>query len=82
MTDPGSYLIDSDGDGILERMVKFERSRVIELVGRMIKNGEYIDENGKTMVELSVSWSFLDGTNFRGRDIVRIVDPVRSHSGP
>lgn len=32
VSDPSEYLVDHDGDGILERMVKFDRAEVISYV--------------------------------------------------
>jgi len=72
VTDPNIYLTDHDGDGIQERMVKFNRSAVIEYL-------ETIDFEGETgsdkMVELTVTENLFDGTAFEGCDTVRVITP-------
>lgn len=58
-----SYIMDHDGDGILERMVKFKRSAVIE----MLLPGIY---------DLKVTGELKDGTMFVGySDEIRVIDP-------
>ena len=59
VTDPSEYITDNDGDGILERMVKFDRSAVqaILSVG---------DE-----VEITVTGE-VGGTPFEGSDTIRV----------
>jgi len=73
VTDPNIYLTDHDGDGIQERMVKFDRADVIAYL-------ETIDFEGETgsdkMVELTVTGNLFDGTAFEGSDIVRVITPV------
>ena len=52
-------------DGCL--MVKFNRTAVIDyLIGMSYKDGEY--------VTLTVSGSFIDGIQFSGEDIIRVVN--------
>ena len=73
VTDPDSYLTDHDGDGIQERMVKFDRAAVIAYL-------ETIDFEGETgsdkMVELTVTGELFDETAFEGCDTVRVITPV------
>jgi len=59
VTDPSEYITDNDGDGILERMVKFDRSAVqgILTVG--------------DAVEITVTGE-VAGTPFDGSDIIRV----------
>lgn len=73
VTDPDEYLTDHDGDGIQERMVKFNRAAVIEYL-------ETIDFEGETgsdkIVELTVTGKLFDETAFEGCDTVRVITPV------
>lgn len=57
-----SYIVDHDGDGIYERMVKFDRQMVIEML-----------EPGET-VTLTVTGRLFDGTDFQGTDVIRVID--------
>ncbi len=57
-----SYIVDLDGDGIYERMVKFERSKVMEML-----------EPGETVI-LTVTGRLFDGTDFQGSDVIRVID--------
>ena len=72
VTDPESYLVDHDGDGIQERMVKFNRSAVIEYLGTIDFEGE---TGNHKMVELTVTGNLIDGTAFEGCDTVRVITP-------
>ncbi|MCK5291416.1 MAG: hypothetical protein KAR39_05330 [Thermoplasmata archaeon] len=63
-----SYIVDHDGDGILERMVKFDRSEVQEL----LSPGE--------SVSLTITGRLFDGTKFEGTDEIRVVDPPQLFS--
>ena len=69
VTYPGSYLMDHDGDGILERMVKFNRTAVIEYLGT------YDFDDGDTgnhkLAELFVTGE-VAGAPFEGSDTVRV----------
>jgi len=65
VTNSSEYLIDHDGDGILERMVKFDRAEV-ELFIRSQGIGW-----GK--VQLTVTGGLVDGTSFEGTDIIFVV---------
>jgi len=59
VTDPSGYITDKDGDGILERMVKFDRSAVQGILGV----GD--------AVEITVTGE-VAGTLFDGSDIIRV----------
>lgn len=71
VTDPAQYLIDHDQDGILERMVKFNRSQiqalfleatdVVDLVlwGKLLLNSSRVD--------------------FKGEDSIRVIDEGNLH---
>ncbi|MFQ5884837.1 MAG: hypothetical protein ACE5IO_07030, partial [Thermoplasmata archaeon] len=61
VTDPDSYIKDHDNDGILERMVKFDRSEVEEL----LSPGEE--------VVLTITGQLDDGMVFEGTDTIRVI---------
>jgi hypothetical protein len=61
-----SYITDNDGDGVLERMVKFDRSEV----QKMLSPGD--------SVSLTITGKMFDGTEFDGTDVIRVIDPVQS----
>lgn len=68
VTDPEEYITDNDEDGILERMVKFDRAEVISFI--------------RSVVEIN-GWRFMNvtltvrgeaaGILFEGRDIVKVI---------
>jgi len=58
-SNPDSYLMDHDGDGILEYMVKFDRAGLETL--------------GSGKIELTVTGLLTDGTLFRGTDTIRVI---------
>lgn len=63
VTDPDSYIMDHDNDGIMERMVKFDRSEVED----MLSPGTY---------NLKVTGELADGTVFEGySDEIRMIEP-------
>ena len=58
---------DYDGDGILDRMVKFDRAKVIEMLDEVDVPEE---------VTLTVAGELTGGTSFfSGEDIIRIIEP-------
>ena len=57
-----SNIMDHDEDGILERMVKFEKSAVQEYLSGLTGD-----------VELMVSGELIDGPSFEGTDVIRII---------
>jgi hypothetical protein len=59
-----SYFVDHDGNGVFERMVKFNRQEVIQL----------LDSEGD--VVLTITGQLLDGTEFQGKDTIRIVNNI------
>jgi hypothetical protein len=60
-----SYVVDHDGDGIMERMLKFRRSEVHAIVSPGVYN-------------FKVSGELEDGTEFEGySDPIRVIDPVQ-----
>jgi hypothetical protein len=56
---------DYDGDGIPDRMMKFSREDLIDLVG---------DDRGDGF-EVTVSGELMDGTEFSGTDVIRVINP-------
>ena len=71
VTDPNSYITDNDGDGILERMVKFDR----ELVKQLVDVGEDLEEAPGGLegeVQLTVSGK-VAGTWFEGSSTVLVL---------
>jgi hypothetical protein len=65
VTNESSFIKDNDGDGIQERMFKFDRSEVQALVSPA--------EN----VTLVVSFRLADGTEHSGSDTIRVIDPPK-----
>jgi hypothetical protein len=58
-----SYVVDNDGDGIMERMLKFKRSEIHAIVSPGVYN-------------FKVSGELEDGTEFEGyTDPIRVIDP-------
>jgi len=60
-------LMDHDGDGILERMVKFDRATVINLLI------QHMSPQVKQKVSLTVTGNLNDGTPFRGSDTINVL---------
>ncbi len=71
VTDP--VPVDRDGDGIMELMVKFDRSAVKEIIEEMIG-----DENEQKFIELElkVTGELSDGTPFEDSDTIRVKNPA------
>jgi hypothetical protein len=66
VTDPDSYLMDHDGDGILERMVKFDRAQVQALFPLPTNNAILII-TGKVFHNQGLA-------DFEGQDTIRVID--------
>ncbi len=62
-----SYIVDHDGNGIYERMVKFDRQKVIALL------------DPGDAVTLTVTGQLNDGTGFQGSDTIRVVHGPTAH---
>lgn len=67
VTDMWSYIADVDGDGTLERMVKFDRLAVTGY----LNVPEYIGQE----ISLTISGSLIDGTPFYLCYTVRVIKP-------
>jgi hypothetical protein len=67
---PAEYLVDYDDDGIIERVVKFYRDDVEDLLAEIngVTNGKFYQ------IELTVTGQLLDGTPFEGSDTIKIID--------
>ena len=63
VTSEDSYIVDHDNDGIMERMVKFDRAEVEKI---LTPSDEVI---------LTITGSLLDGTEFEGTDTIRVIYP-------
>ncbi len=63
VTSEDSYIVDHDNDGIMERMVKFDRAEVEKI---LTPSDEVI---------LTITGSLLDGTQFEGTDTIRVINP-------
>jgi hypothetical protein len=63
VTSEDSFIVDHDGDGIMERMVKFDRAEV----ERTLTPGDD--------VILIISGSLYNRVEFEGSDRVRVIDP-------
>lgn len=64
--DESGYIMDHDNDTIEERMVKFDRSAVQEMLGQPYDS-----------IALNVTGELNDGTTFSGYDIIRVIDPPK-----
>lgn len=62
-----SYIVDHDRNGIYERMVKFDRQKVIALL------------DPGDAVTLTVTGQLNDGTGFQGSDTIRVVHGPTAH---
>jgi hypothetical protein len=63
VTDPNEYLVDPNGDGIIERMVKFNRTEVELLISNNLATVH-------GYVTMTITGQFDDGTRFKGADII------------
>jgi len=62
VTNSSGYLVDHNNDGVLERMLKFDRATVQSLIyNQGIRYGD---------VALTLTGELLDGTSFEGTDVV------------
>lgn len=61
---------DYDGDNILDLMVKFDASSVIDHIWSKVYHMAPLKE---LSIELTVSGELYDGTPFKGSDIIRII---------
>lgn len=59
--DPDSYLMDHDGDGLLERMVKFDRATVQNIL------------EPEERVKIEVTGSLIDDRPFYGLDWIKVI---------
>jgi len=67
VTNSSEYLVDHNNDGIIERMVKFNRTQVAEyILSKGIMHGN---------VTLILIGQLTDGTLFEGSDIIRVRMP-------
>ena len=67
-TNSSEYIVDHDGDGILERMVKFNRTEVASWIHDDL-GIEYGD------VTLTIAGELFDGTPFEGTDVIKVLFP-------
>ena len=69
VTDPNAYLMDHDGDEIMERMVKFDRIALCTYLGTADLDGgdKFYD------VPLTVAGQLIDGTPFEGSDTIAVI---------
>jgi len=64
VTNPSEYLVDHNEDGILERMVKFDRATVQSWI--------YQSAGTRSDISLTITGSLLDGPSFKGIDTISI----------
>jgi len=67
VSSPESCLTDHDGDGILERIVKFSREDLINLLL------PHMSPHAKQETTLTLRGRLNDGTDFQGSDTVRVI---------
>lgn len=69
VTDPNAYLMDHDGDGIMERMVKFDRIALCNYlaIADLDSGDKFYD------VPLTVAGQLFDGTPFEGSDTLVVI---------
>ena len=65
-----TLVVDYDGDGISDLMVKFDRATVTSYISQFV---EVIDKS--TYVTLTVSGTFIDGSPFRGSCTIKVTTP-------
>jgi len=66
VTNSSEYLVDNDGDGILERMVKFNRTELISYLHHVLRI-----KHGNVM--LTISGNLIDGRVFEGSDAIKVI---------
>jgi len=71
VTDPNSYLLDLDGDGIAEtRMVKFDRTTVRDALADV---ADYDEGANFYELRLTITGQLADGTPFVGTDTIVVI---------
>lgn len=71
VTNPDSYIMDNDGDGALERMVKFDRAAVKQLVN---VEEDLEEDSGGLQVEIQFAVSGeVAGIGFEGKSTVLVL---------
>lgn len=70
VTDPNVYMVDHDGDGYIDRLVKFDRQILIDY----LKGQGYGDGD---MIELTVTGE-ATGTRFEGFDTIQVISKGKS----
>ncbi len=68
VTNSSEYIVDHDGDGILERMMKFNRTEVASWIGDDL-GIQYGD------ITLAITGELVDGTPFEGTGMIRVLLP-------
>lgn len=71
MTDPNSYITDNDADGILERMVKFDREAVKQLVN-VEEDLEEVPGGLQGEIQLTISGT-VAGMDFEGSSMIVVL---------
>ena len=65
VTNSSEYLVDNNGDVVLERMVKFDRAQVESFISSQ--------GIGYGKASITVTGELVDGTSFEGTDIIFVV---------